>query len=308
MPPADPPPPAVRPIDEQPLLAGQRRAQILALVEANGGVRVSDLVDQLGVSDMTIRRDIGQLASEGLVTRVYGGAVAPEGRRAEEPGFAAKSALMTADKQAIAQAAAALVEPGASIGISAGTTTYELARVVRGIPDLTVVTNSVPVAQLLHEAATPGQTVVLVGGTRTRSDALVGPIANAALGLVNVDRLFLGVHGIDARSGLTSPNLLEAETNRAMIHSAARVCVLADHSKWGVVALGTIAPLTSVDEVVTDAGLPEAARAALAEAVGELIVAGDHDAVAPDRDHHAADAPENHAEDHAEDHAEEVRA
>ena len=82
---------------------------------------------------------------------------------------------MTPQKQAIAQAAAELVEPGSSIGISAGTTTYELARAVRGIPDLTVVTNSVPVAQLLHESGTPGQTVVLTGGVRTPSDALVGP-------------------------------------------------------------------------------------------------------------------------------------
>lgn len=273
MPPADPPPPAVRPIDEQPLLAGQRRAQILALVEANGGVRVSDLVDQLGVSDMTIRRDIGHLAAEGLVARVYGGAVAVGGRRSEEPGFAAKSALMSADKRAIASAAAALVQPGSSIAISAGTTTYELARAIRNVPDLTVVTNSVPVAQLLHEAQTPGQHVVLVGGTRTRSDALVGPIANAALRMVHVDRLFLGVHGVDAAAGLTSPNLLEAETNRAMIDSAGRLCVLADHTKWGVVALGTIAPLSRVDELVVDVGLPEPARETLADAVGELVLA-----------------------------------
>ncbi len=260
--------------DDQPLLAGQRRAEILARVEAHGGVRVSDLVDQLGVSDMTIRRDIGQLAVEGLVARVHGGAVAIQGRRSEEPGFAAKSGLMSADKRAIAHAAASLVEPGASIGISAGTTAYEVARAIRGIPDLTVVTNSVPVAQLLHEADTPGQAVVLIGGTRTRSDALVGPIANAALRLLHVDRLFLGVHGLDARAGLTSPNLLEAETNRYMIESAARVCVVADHTKWGVVALGTIAALDRVDEFVTDAGLATEARDELAESVGELIIAG----------------------------------
>ena len=262
-----------RPGEDQPLLAGQRRAQILASVQEHGGVRVSDLVDQLGVSDMTIRRDIGQLAGEGLVARVHGGAVAIGARRSEEPGFVAKSGLMSTDKRAIAQAAAALVEPGATIGISAGTTTYELARAVREVPDITVVTNSMPVAQLLHEAGTGGQSIVLVGGTRTRSDALVGPIANAALRLLHVDRLFLGVHGLDTKAGLTSPNLLEAETNRSMIESAGRLCVLADHTKWGVVALGTIAPLARVDELVTDAGLSVAARAALEGAVGEVIFA-----------------------------------
>src|SRR6478672_10616476 len=133
------------------------------------------------------------------------GAVAVGGRTSDEPGFRAKSALMTAQKQAIAAAAAAFVEPGSSIGISAGTTTYELARAVRGIPDITVVTNSIPVAQLLHETGTPGQTVVLTGGVRTPSDALVGPVAVTALRSLHVDLLFLGAHGVDPGAGLTTP-------------------------------------------------------------------------------------------------------
>lgn len=282
--------PGPRGPEDQPLLADQRRAQILAHVEEWGGVRVAELVDQLGVSDMTIRRDIAQLAGDGLVARVHGGAVAVSPRRSEEPGFVAKSALMGEDKGAIARAAAALVAPGASIAISAGTTTYELARAIRGIPDLTVVTNSVPVAQLLHEARTPGQSVVLTGGTRTPSDALVGPIANAALRLLHVDRLFLGIHGMHESAGLTSPNLLEAETDRAMIESAGRVCVLADHTKWGVVALGTIAPLSRADELITDGLLPEAARATLRQQVGELVVAGGED-IADRRADRGADRP-----------------
>lgn len=255
------------------MLASQRRATIVSLVEESGAVRVSDLVEQLGVSDMTIRRDIEQLAREGLVERVHGGALAVGGRSTEEPGFTAKSALMTPQKQAIAQAAAELVEPGSSIGISAGTTTYELARAVRGIPDLTVVTNSIPVAQLLHESGTPGQTVVLTGGVRTPSDALVGPVAVGALRMLHVDRLFLGVHGMDAHAGLTTPNLVEAETNRAMIDSSRRLCVLADHTKWGIVGLSTIVELSEVDQLVMDSGLSPRARSVLVEAVGELIVA-----------------------------------
>lgn len=257
------------------MLASQRRATIASLVEETGAVRVADLVEQLGVSDMTIRRDIEQLAREGLVERVHGGALAVGARSSEEPGFTAKSGLMTAQKRAIAHAAAALVEPGAAIGISAGTTTYELARAVRGVPDLTVVTNSIPVAQLLHESGAPGQTVVLTGGVRTPSDALVGPVAVAALRMLHVDRLFLGVHGIDPRAGLTTPNLVEAETNRAMIASSRRLCVLADHTKWGTVGLSTITGLADVHQLVTDSGLPARSRTALAEVVGELIVAPD---------------------------------
>src|SRR6476646_9956794 len=175
------------------MLASQRRSTIVSLVEETGAVKVSDLVDQLGVSDMTVRRDIEQLAREGMLERVHGGALAVGFRSSDEPGF----------------------------------TTYELARVLRAVPDLTVVTNSVPVAQLLHEARTPGQTVVLTGGERTPSDALVGPVAVSALRTLHVDRLFLGVHGMDAEAGLTTPNLVEAETNRAMIAAARRVCVLA---------------------------------------------------------------------------------
>jgi DeoR/GlpR family transcriptional regulator of sugar metabolism len=255
------------------MLASQRRSTIVALVEESGAVRVSDLVDQLGVSDMTVRRDIEQLAREGLVERVHGGALAVGGRSTEEPGFTAKSALMTPQKRAIAAAAAALVEPGSSIGISAGTTTYEFARAVRGVPDLTVVTNSIPVAQLLHESGTPGQTVVLTGGVRTPSDALVGPVAVGALRMLHVDRLFLGVHGMDARAGLTTPNLVEAETNRAMIESSRRLCVLADHTKWGTIGLSTIVELAEVDQLVTDSGLSARARSVLSEIVGDLVIA-----------------------------------
>jgi DeoR/GlpR family transcriptional regulator of sugar metabolism len=255
------------------VLASQRRTTIASLVAESGAVRVADLVTQLGVSDMTIRRDIEQLAREGLVERVHGGALAVGGRSSEEPGFTAKSGLMTHEKEAIAAAAAALVEPGASIGISAGTTTFAFARAVRSVPDLTVVTNSIPVAQLLHESGTPGQTVVLTGGVRTPSDALVGPIAVSALRMLHVDRLFLGVHGMDARAGLTTPNLVEAETNRAMIEMARRLCVLADHTKWGTVGLSTITELAEVDVLVTDRGLPDRARSALSDAVGELVVA-----------------------------------
>ena len=255
------------------MLASQRRSHIADLVDREGAVRVSDLVAELGVSDMTIRRDIDQLAEQGVVERVHGGAVAVGVRTSEEPGFSAKSALMTAQKQAIAQAAADLVEPGSSIGISAGTTTFELARAVRGIPDLTVVTNSVPVAQLLHEAGTPGQSVVLTGGTRTPSDALVGPVAVAALRSLHVDLLFLGAHGVEPGAGLTTPNLVEAETNRALVACSRRVCVVADHTKWGVVGLSTFLDLDDVDVLVTDDQLSKRARTALEDTVGRLVVA-----------------------------------
>ncbi|QGN56589.1 DeoR/GlpR family DNA-binding transcription regulator [Nostocoides sp. HKS02] len=260
------------------MLATQRRARIVEVVTRAGAARVADLVGELGVSDMTIRRDIDQLAARGVLERVHGGAVAvgaPSGVEpsSDEPGFRVKSALMTRQKQAIAAAAAAFVEPGMSIGISAGTTTYELARAIRAVRDLTVVTNSVPVAQLLHEAATPGQVVVLTGGVRTPSDALVGPVADAALRTLHVDLLLLGAHGVDPRAGLTTPNLVESQTNRALVGCGRRTCVLADHTKFGVVGLSSFLDLAGVDVLVTDDELPAAVRAPVADVVGELLLA-----------------------------------
>jgi DeoR/GlpR family transcriptional regulator of sugar metabolism len=217
-------------------------------------------VERLGVSDMTVRRDIDELARRGLVTRVHGGAT-PAGSSVDEPGVAAKAGLQTAAKQAIAAAAAALVEPGASVALSAGTTTRAVASALLGTPRLTVVTNSLRVAEVFHDAGRDDVTVVLTGGERTPSDALVGPVAVAALHRLHVDLLLMGVHGMDAEAGFTTPNLVEAETNRALVRSARQVAVVADNSKWGVVGLSTIATLDEVDVVVSDAGLaPEARR------------------------------------------------
>lgn len=271
-------------VDTVAVLASQRQDRILAEVRAHGAVRVADLVEQLDVSEMTVRRDITELDRAGLVRRVHGGAVAPDGagRPTDEPGFEAKSSWSTDEKEAIAALAAATVEPGQAIALSAGTTTHLLARRIAADPalrPLTVVTNSLPVAGTLHRATAGAGAldVILTGGSRTPSDALVGPVADTALATLRVDRLFLGVHGLD-ESGLMTPNLAEAATDRALLHCAAAVTVLADHTKWGVVGLARIAALEEVDVLVSDAGLPEPARAVLADAGCTLLVpAPDHD-------------------------------
>ncbi|WP_337060174.1 DeoR/GlpR family DNA-binding transcription regulator [Kineococcus sp. G2] len=253
------------------MLARSRQEAILDAVRRRGSVRVADLVDQLGVSDMTVRRDIAELSRRGLVDRVHGGAAAPGS--STEPGFAAKSTVQTAQKRAIAALAASLVEPGASVALSAGTTTVEVARQLRDVPGLTVVTNSPPAAELLHDPARGDRTVVLTGGIRTPSDALVGPVAVRSLQDLHVDHLFLGVHGLHARAGLTTPNLVEGETDRALVAAASSVVVVADATKWGVVGLTTIAALEEVDVLVSDDGLPAAARRVLAERTGRLLLA-----------------------------------
>jgi DeoR/GlpR family transcriptional regulator of sugar metabolism len=254
------------------MLARQRQAYILDRVREDGGVRVADLVRELGVSDMTIRRDMEILHERGLIEKVHGGATALPGSALFEPGFAAKSALQEVEKEAIVEAAAGLIEPGTAVGISAGTTTYALARRLVDVVGLTVVTNSVRVADILHDAGRPDQTIIMTGGVRTPSDALVGPFAVAALRSVHVDLVFMGVHGMDVHSGFSSPNLLEAETNRALIEAGGRLVVVADHTKWGQVALSSIARLDQADKVISDTGLAEDARELLAARVRELIL------------------------------------
>jgi len=198
------------------MLARQRQTLILSRIREDGGVRVADLARDLGVSDMTVRRDLEILDRRGLIEKVHGGATSLPSSALFEPGFAAKSELQEPEKEAIADAAVALVVPGTAIGISAGTTTYALARRLVDVAGLTVVTNSVPVADVLHRAGRSDQTIILTGGVRTPSDALVGPFAVAALRTIHLDQVFLGVHGMDPRSGFTTPNVLEADTDRAL--------------------------------------------------------------------------------------------
>ncbi len=260
------------------MLARQRQTYILGRVREDGAVRVAELARDLGVSDMTVRRDLELLHQQGLLEKVHGGATATSGSSLFEPGFVVKSELQLAEKDAIAAAAADLVMTGMAIALSAGTTTYALARRLTEIEGLTVVTNSVPVADVLYRMGRPDQTIIVTGGVRTPSDALVGPFAVSALRTIHVDLVFMGVHGMDPHSGFTTPNLLEAETNRALVEAGRRLIVLADHTKWGVVGISSIGRLDQADVLITDAGLGEDAAAALRREVRELVLVGENDA------------------------------
>ena len=256
------------------MLARQRQALILERVRESGAVRVAELAHDLGVSDMTVRRDLEVLHEHGLIEKVHGGATALSGLASFEPGFVAKSALQQSEKAAIAEAAAELVEPGMAIGISAGTTTHALAARVADVAGLTIVTNSIRVADVLHRSGRRDQTVILTGGTRTPSDALVGTFAVSQLRSIHLDQVFLGVHGMDARAGFTCPNLLEAETDRALIDAGRTCVVLADHTKWGVIGIASIGGLDTADVLISDRSLPSDAQDLLTDAVDRLLLVG----------------------------------
>ena len=243
------------------MLATQRRHRILQELQASGTVRVADLAGVLGVSEMTVRRDIDSLDAEGQLRRVHGGATRTGAFSAIEPEFGSKSAQESDAKRAIAAEALSLLRPDMTLFISGGTTTYEFARLLPRDLGLTVATNSIMVANALVPApseargAGGGIRTLVLGGQRTPSEALVGPVTMHAMENLHADLCFMGVHGIDPEAGITSPNLLEAEVNAAMIAASEALVVLADATKYGVVGLAGIAPLASIGTLITDSGI-----------------------------------------------------
>ena len=266
------------------MLVTDRRRRVLDEVRRYGSVSVRDLAERLGVSAMTIRRDLEQLEADGTLRRVRGGATLPRASDTEELAFAETSHRRIAQKEAIARRAAELVHPGMCVGLSGGSTTWTLARELRHVPDLTIVTNSLRIGDEFT-VGDPRRTVILTGGIRTPSDALVGPVAVQALAQLHCDLMFMGVHGMDLGAGFTTPNLMEAETNRALVRSSQRLVVVADHSKWGKVGLSTIAELSAAHLLVTDDRLPAGARADLAARIDQVLVAptGETDSTEPPR-------------------------
>jgi DeoR/GlpR family transcriptional regulator of sugar metabolism len=258
------------------MLAQQRHDLIVDAVRTDGSVRVRDLAQLLDVSEMTVRRDLDRLAEQGLIDKVHGGATRAAFPSADEPGFDAKLRRQEIEKANIAEAAAAMVKPGSSLALSAGTTTWTLAKQLLRVEDLTVVTNCPSIAQVFYRVSRPDRTVVLTGGVRTPSDALVGPIATAALASLHVDLLFMGVHGMDPTQGFSTPNLAEAEVNRALVGTAKSLVVVADHTKWGTQGLAKIVPLEDAATVVTDDRIAPEATAVFEELDVEVeLVAGD---------------------------------
>ena len=250
------------------MLPEQRRTRVAQLVRTRGAMRVTEISDELEVSPMTIRRDLELLDRDGVLHRVHGGATvasppeALEEHRAddhsEEPAFQEKRRLEGAAKRAIARQGLRHIRAGMTIALSAGTTTFALARELAGFADITVVTNSTDAANVLFDTLPASSLVVLTGGVRTPSHALVGPIAEASLKELQVDIVFHGFHGMDPQSGFTCPNLAEVSTAQAMIASGDRLIVLADHSKFGVRALAKVTDLSSASTLITDSRITAA--------------------------------------------------
>jgi DeoR family transcriptional regulator of aga operon len=253
------------------MLSEERRRKIVELEQRDGRVMVRDLGRRFDTSLITIRKDLEHLHQKGLIHRAHGGALPVDAAAQLDPTLHEKERLHRREKSRIALAAAKLIRPGHVIILDSGTTSTAVARAVRHIENLTVITNAVNIAA---ELAGTGVEVILTGGAlRKNSFSLVGPIAEDSLRHVSADMLFLAVDGFDVRYGLTTPNQLEARVNRAMIESAKMTVVVCDSSKFGKRSLSLIAPATAVQHAITDRKIGSKDLRALREMGVRVIVA-----------------------------------
>ncbi|WP_260703503.1 transcriptional repressor AgaR [Edaphobacter flagellatus] len=252
------------------MLIGERRQHILSLVHRDGRVLVSELSESLGISPITIRKDLDYLETQGLVDRTHGGALSPQGSTMLDPSLKEKEHHQIAEKQRIAEAAAKLVSNDQCILLDSGSTVTMVARALREFSNLTVVTNAVNIAAELSDT---NFEIILTGGTlRKNSFSLVGPMAEDMLEQIRADILFLGVDGIDSKLGIMTPNVLESRVNRAMVKASRKVVAVCDSTKFDRSSMALIVPPTAVHTVITDDQISEANAEALRNAGIELII------------------------------------
>ncbi|NJA58960.1 DeoR/GlpR family DNA-binding transcription regulator [Streptomyces sp. NEAU-H3] len=251
-------------------LAPQRRHAVLTRLRHRGTVNVQELSDLLRISPSTVRRDLRELEEEGMLRRVHGGATVLDG--AFEPDQPQRAATQWEEKGRIAEAALPLIRDHSTVLISGGTTTETLAARLGDRRGLTVVTNALPIAQVL--SATAAVDVIVLGGVlRHREQSLLGHLAERALAELQIDQIFTSSFGLDAETGLTGAHVDEAQTDRALLAAARDIVVLADESKLGRRGPVRLARLEQVSTLVTDAGAAHPVCAALTRQGSKVVAA-----------------------------------
>lgn len=240
------------------MIPAERRARISEMLVERQAVRVSSLSEDLGVSEMTIRRDLERLEEEGVLKRTHGGAVLKR-HMTEEPLYRDREATHAEEKRRIAEAAAAMIKPGETVFLSSGTTAAKVLRHVDPELEARIITHNVGA---LHEAQGLRLEVVLAGGLyRPRSNAVAGPLALEFISRFHASKMLLGVDGFDLEEGVTSPTISMASIERAMIRQTrGDVIALADSSKVGVVADVVLCGFDQLDAVMFDEGVDESVR------------------------------------------------
>jgi len=233
----------------------ERKDQILDLITRKGRITVDELIERFKVSGATIRRDLEFLERQGLITRAHGGAMS-KSRVSLEPDFFEEKEKFLEEKRRIGQEAAKLVEEGEVIFLEASTTVLELARNIQNNKNLTVVTNSLDIAQELD--GKEGISLIITGGSpRRRTRALIGPLTEATLSQMRIDKVFMGVSALDPTYGITAPTLEEAQTRKKIVKASNKIVILSDHSKFGKQSFASVDSLQSIDILITDRGISE---------------------------------------------------
>jgi DeoR/GlpR family transcriptional regulator of sugar metabolism len=231
------------------MFTAERRQAIVELIRSSGAMSLRELAAAVDSSEVTVRRDIRVLEADGVIDRRRGGAVWPGGL-SHEQSYRQKLGVASREKVAIAQEAVKLIAEGDAIVVGAGSTTQQLARQLTRFTDLTVVTNSLLVAQVLADARAE---LVLTGGSvRKATYALIGAGAEQSLAGIRVQRAFLSGNGLTIERGLSTPNMHVASVDQAIVASAQERVVLADHTKIGVDTMFQTAPAGDITHLVTD--------------------------------------------------------
>lgn len=246
------------------MLNEERRRLIVETLHREGRVLVTSLARHFRTSQITIRKDLELLDNQGLIQRTHGGALPLQSGALLDPTLREKEKLHREEKIRIAMAAAKMVEEGQSVLLDSGTTTTAIARALKDIKKLVIITNAINIAA---EVAGTNIEVILTGGMlRKNSFSLVGPVAEQSLQQLSADILFLGVDGFDTKLGLFTPNLFEAQVNRTMVEISRKTVAVCDSSKFGRRSLCNIMPATAVQHVITDKNIGKQDLQALREA------------------------------------------
>lgn len=254
----------------------KRAKEILRLLLTHGKTSVEELTQLFATSPASVRRDLVRLEEQGLVHRTHGGAMLAG--QVYEPfrfdaSFHVREGRFTPEKQRIAIAAADMVQENETIGFTAGTTTSHVARALRLRSGLRIITNAVNIGMEL--SSSNGLDTTLTGGCMRWPGAfsLIGPTAIESLNVVVMDKVFIGVCGIDPQHGATTIQADEAAVFRAMTRRAKQVIVVADSSKVGMISPAVICPVTDIDVLITDDGISEHAVKGFKSADVHVLIA-----------------------------------
>ena len=249
----------------------ERQRRILSLLLQQDRLSVAEVCGRFGVSEATARRDLDALAEAGKIERVHGGAILAEQAPPELP-ILQRENEQREEKARMGRLVASLISAGETIFLGSGTSVLEVARQLRDRRGLTIITNSLPVINML--AGSEGLELISLGGILRESElSFIGYMAEQALAEIRVDKVILGIRAISLEHGLTNDYMQETMTDRAILKTGTQVIVVADHTKCGMVSTAFVAPLTSMHKLVTDAKTPRKFISALAAQGIDVLVA-----------------------------------